>query len=135
MIKSKLKNILNMNISYEIMLQLFFISLCHFYLIKKQRTVSYLNSLWQVLHVHSIHLLCCGFACTFYWPGCIPEKKPSGNVPSVIRATAVTWLNYCQYGVKLYPINQSINQYSCQESLTIYKMQITFLTWFRWRCI
>ena len=23
---------------------------------------------------------------------------------------AVTWLKYCQYGVKLYPINQSINQ-------------------------
>ena len=24
--------------------------------------------------------------------------------------TAVTWLKYCQYSVKLYPINQSINQ-------------------------
>ena len=23
---------------------------------------------------------------------------------------AVTWLKYCRYGVKLYPINQSINQ-------------------------
>ena len=49
------------------------------------------------LHVHSIDL------------DAFLKKNPSGTVPSVIRATAVTWLNYCRYGVKLYPINQSIN--------------------------
>ena len=30
---------------------------------------------------------------------------------------AVTWLIYCRYGVKLYPINQSINQLINQRSL------------------
>ena len=27
--------------------------------------------------------------------------------------TAVTWLKYCRYGVKLYPINQSIKFFRC----------------------
>ena len=57
-----------MNISYEIMLQIFFISLCHFFLIKKQRTISFLkvfDSYFMYivftycvvdLHVHSIDL-------------------------------------------------------------------------------
>ena len=28
----------------------------------------------------------------------------------LLNLAAVTWLKYCRYGVKLYPINQSINK-------------------------
>ena len=34
----------------------------------------------------------------------------------------VTWLKYCRYGVKLYPINQSIN-YFCIDSLEEYRCE------------
>ena len=31
---------------------------------------------------------------------------------------AVTWLKYCRYGVKLYPINQSINHMKKEAATT-----------------
>ena len=34
----------------------------------------------------------------------------SSHYSVVESTTAVIWLKYCQYGVNLYPINQSINQ-------------------------
>ena len=40
--------------------------------------------------------------------------------------SAVTCLKYCRYGVKLYPINQSINQsinYFCIDSLEEYRCE------------
>ena len=33
-----------------------------------------------------------------------------------MNMAAVTWLKYCRYGVKLYPINQSIN---CDHALSL----------------
>ena len=42
--------------------------------------------------------------------GCVCEGGCMWNSQIHICKTAVTWLEYCRYGVKLYPIKQSINK-------------------------
>ena len=38
------------------------------------------------------------------------------NVLPLKSFAAVTWLKYCRYGVKLHPINQSINQFKVNHA-------------------
>ena len=55
---------------------------------------------WISLHLHWL---------LFRW--CHIYILTSLTLP-FLRCTAVSWLKYCRYGVKLYPINHSI-QYTC----------------------
>ena len=52
--------------------------------------------------------------CDFYPTSCmfsIPESWRVLFMNIYSNFAAVTWLKYGQYGVELYPINQSINQF------------------------
>ena len=46
-------------------------------------------------------------------PGTLQHFK-TDHISLIVAA--VTWLKYCQFGVKLYPINQSINQWNNQSN-------------------
>ena len=55
--------------------------------------------------------------CTYKWHLKTPAKTiimtlkvHDMNRERLLMSTAVTWLKYCRYGVKLYPINQSYVQ-------------------------
>ena len=65
---------------------------------------------------------------------------------NMYSTTAVTWLNFCRVGVKLYPINQSINRsiysvdinaindaYDCIFSLLKYTIRKTYLLLFAFK--
>ena len=67
--------------------------------------------------------------------------EPTGELQNfktdhnLLIVAAVTWLKYCRYGVRLYLINQSINQSINLDTKASFQSLWIVLNWWKYTCI
>ena len=94
------------------------VKFCH------RRYMAGILPIWRkTLSNQSINLMV-KFCRRSYVPGILPMRRKTLSNQSILWwsfVTAVTWLEYCRYGVKHYPINQSYGEVlsSCRRKKLI----------------